>query len=184
MENFPAGLFNGHVEIFGHDFKVHCLQNGQKLQFNEFPEDLRNELADKYENHPTAKKSLQEWGIAPEDQLEHFTFCMYAGFDHVADFHEEHGMGAPEYHNHCGKRGDCKYENKCCSGLVVQHGKLTPREIEVAGLIGKCYSDKLICFELEISQDTLRNHKNSIERKAGVFGKVGIAIIAHKYKLI
>jgi len=183
MKIFPAGLVDQDIEIFGHDFKAGCLHNGQRKSFQEFPPELVEDLQEKYNNHPTAKKALSHWGIKEEDQLERFTFCMFAGFDHVPDFIDNAGLGAPEYHNHCGQRGDCPYEGKCCSGLVVENGKLSPREIEVAALIGKCYSDKLICFELGISQETLRHHKNSIERKTGVFGKVGIAIVAHKYKL-
>lgn len=184
MRIFPAGLIDQEIEIFGQNFKTSCLHGGQTLTFAEFPIKLRKALQKIYDHNSVAQKAMQDWGVQEDDQLERFTFCMYGGYDHIADFTEQEKFSNPEYHNHCGLRGNCKFEGKCCTGLNVANGRLTPREIEVAGLIGKCYSDKAICMEIEIAQDTLRNHKNSIERKAGVYGKVGIAVMAHKNNLV
>lgn len=185
MQALPAGLLDANGEIFGEDFKVWCLLNGERLPFSKFPAELIDALKEKLALDIEAQKSLKSWNIPKADHLERYTFCMYAGFDLVADFNHTHELHEPEYHNQCGIKDTCAHKGKLCTmHLKVKYGKLSPREIQVTRLIGQQYTDRQIAIELGISTETLRNHKNSTERKTGAIGKVGIAVIAHKYRLI
>ena len=45
---------------------------------------------------------------------------------------------------------------------------LTPREFEILGLIGECWSNRQIAAELEISLPTAKNHVHSLLAKLRV----------------
>lgn len=54
--------------------------------------------------------------------------------------------------------------------------KPTPRELEVARLIAREYTDKAIARELHISASTIYNHMQSVRTKLGVCSRIGVAI--------
>ena len=55
---------------------------------------------------------------------------------------------------------------------------LTPREVEIAGLVGEGRTNSGIAAELFITPGTVKTHVASIQRKLGVRNRVGIAVCA------
>ncbi|WP_461791701.1 hypothetical protein [Pedobacter sp.] len=165
MQALPPGLLDVNGEIFGENFKVWCLSNGERLCFDDFPPQLLRALEKKMSQDIQATACLIEWKVPEGERLERFTFCMYAGFDLVADFNHTHELHEPEYHNQCGIKDTCPYKGKLCTiHLKVKFGKLSPREIEVTRLIGKEYTDRQIAIELGISVDFVKsNHHLSFQ---------------------
>ncbi len=61
---------------------------------------------------------------------------------------------------------------------------LTPREVEVIGMIGKGLKSKVIARELLISEATVRHHLSSIYGKLGVDDRLNLVIYAYEKGLI
>lgn len=58
------------------------------------------------------------------------------------------------------------------SVLPQKEGALTPREIEVLQLVTDGHTDRSIGNQLEVSENTVRNHMKSVRRKLGVTNRV------------
>lgn len=54
--------------------------------------------------------------------------------------------------------------------------KLTPRQMEVARLIARDYSNKAICAELCLAPGTVVTHVDTIIHKLSVKTRVGVAV--------
>lgn len=61
---------------------------------------------------------------------------------------------------------------------------LTAREIEVIGMIGEGYKNKVIADRLSISEATVRHHLSSIYGKLGVEDRLNLVIVAYQKGLI
>jgi DNA-binding NarL/FixJ family response regulator len=59
-------------------------------------------------------------------------------------------------------------------------GALTPREVEIVGLVGKGLSNKEIARELGVSVPTVRTHLNKVYEKVGPVSRVELALYAAK----
>lgn len=57
-------------------------------------------------------------------------------------------------------------------------GALTPREVEIVGLVGKGLSNKEIARELGVSVPTVRTHLNKVYEKIGLVSRVELALYA------
>ena len=57
-------------------------------------------------------------------------------------------------------------------------GALTPREVEIVGLVGKGLSNKEIAHELGVSVATVRTHLNKVYEKVGPVSRVELALYA------
>ncbi|WP_316780443.1 helix-turn-helix domain-containing protein [Pedobacter antarcticus] len=180
----PPGLMDGSIEFFIYEHEVKCLYNGRVLSFNEFPEEILQIIDSDMAANPKAMKALFDWDITdPDEQMRQYIACRFGGFDNSPDINAE-GIIQPAEYVDCGRRGNCAYEGKLCSSIILKNGILTKREIDVLREIGRGFLDKEICDKLNISQDTLRSHKDSICCKADVQRKAGLSQLAYKYKLI
>lgn len=183
-QQLPPGLIDGSVEFFIHDRDVKCLYNSQVYKFADLPSHIIELVEAEMLAHPKAMKALADWDITDQnEQIRQFIACRFGGFDYQADISADGKIQPAEYID-CGRRGSCAYEGKLCTSLQLANGIVTRREIEVLKMIGQSYLDKEICDQLHISQDTLRNHKDSISQKAGVERKTALGILAHKLNLI
>lgn len=62
--------------------------------------------------------------------------------------------------------------------------KLSPREREVAALIGEGLSNRKIAERLSISETTVRHHLTSVFAKLGVGDRLELLVYAYRHKLI
>ncbi len=62
--------------------------------------------------------------------------------------------------------------------------QLTPREIEILNYVAQGYANKLIAFELGISENTIKNHLTAILSKLDVKDRTEAVVIAIKHGLI
>ena len=183
-QQIPPGLFDKSVEFMVKDHEIYCLHNGQLLKYVDFPSWIIETIQEDIYKNPKALKALVDWDISDEDEkIRQYICCRFGGFDNNPDI-DVNGVVSPAEYVQCGRRGKCAYEGKLCVSIVLENGILTKREIEVLVMIGQAKQDKEICSDLAIEQNTLRNHKNNIEEKAGVQGKVAMAILAHRYQLV
>jgi len=183
-QQIPPGLFDKSVEFMVKDHEIYCQHDGQRFIYSEFPAWIIETIKDDMFNHPKALKALVAWDITDQDeQIRQYICCRFGGYDNNPDISVD-GQVSPAEYVQCGRRGKCAHEGKLCVSIVLDNGVLTKREVEVLVMIGQAKQDKEICSDLAIEQNTLRNHKNSIEEKAGVQGKVAMAILAHKYQLV
>lgn len=70
-----------------------------------------------------------------------------------------------------------------CSSSHSELSKLTPREMEVASLVGGGLSYKAIATKLCISENTVRNHLRHIFDKLGICDRLQLALMAHDYSI-
>lgn len=70
-------------------------------------------------------------------------------------------------------------DNKSCA----QKNFFTKREIDIAILICKEFSNKQIAGELKISPHTVETHKKSMRNKTGSYTIVGVALYAARNNL-
>jgi DNA-binding NarL/FixJ family response regulator len=61
--------------------------------------------------------------------------------------------------------------------------RLTPREVEVVGLVSEGLNGERIAKQLRISEATVRNHLTSILGKLGLSNKFELAVYAHRHRL-
>jgi DNA-binding CsgD family transcriptional regulator len=59
-------------------------------------------------------------------------------------------------------------------------GALTPRELEIVDYVKRGKSNKLIAYELKLSENTVRNHLRNIMEKLGLQNRVQVATLAMK----
>lgn len=183
-QNLPPGLLDGSIEFFIHEREIKCLYEGTVWKFESFPAEVIAVIEDDMLKNPKALKALADWDITdPNDQIRQYIGCRFGGFDYNADISGDGKVQYAEYVN-CGRRGKCPYEGKLCASIQVEHGLLTPREIDVLKLIGQGLLDKEITDRLSITQDTLRTHKDNISAKAGIHRKSALAVLAYKLNLI
>ena len=61
--------------------------------------------------------------------------------------------------------------------------RLTPREVEIVGLVSEGLNGERISKQLRISEATVRNHLTSILGKLGLSNKFELAVYAHRHRL-
>lgn len=72
--------------------------------------------------------------------------------------------------------------NEAAAGRTGQFAVLTPREIEIAKLIGEGVSNKRIARHLAIAEQTVKGHLTAIFRKIGVVDRTKLALLfAHRH---
>jgi DNA-binding CsgD family transcriptional regulator len=180
----PPGLLDNATEFFIHEHEIKCLYKGSVLSFKDFPAEVITTIDNDMAANPKAMKALCDWDITdPDERMRQYIACRFGGFDNSPDICADGKIQPAEYVD-CGRRGICAYEGKLCSSIVLANGVLTKREIEVLRQIGLGLLDKEICDILNITQDTLRTHKDNLCLKSGVQRKAGLSILAFQYKLI
>jgi DNA-binding CsgD family transcriptional regulator len=181
--NLPAGLMDRSIEIWSTGHDVYFLFDGKRIRYEDAPPSLIRKFKNDMAKHPEMIKILRLMGfISLRDQLKQYLKCRYGNFDHIPDF-DHHGNSNPDHFN-CGHRGHCPYEGKLCARIMVEHGYLTPREVEIVKLVGCDLPDKQISGILRMSPNTLKNHKVNIMQKSGLHSQVGIAVFAVQHNLL
>ncbi|HTG73492.1 MAG TPA: response regulator transcription factor [Terriglobia bacterium] len=61
--------------------------------------------------------------------------------------------------------------------------RLTPREVEIVGLVSEGLNGERIAKQLRISEATVRNHLTSILGKLGLSNKFELAVYAHRHRI-
>lgn len=73
-------------------------------------------------------------------------------------------------------------QNEAAAGFTGRFAVLTPREIEIARLIGQGVSNKRIARHLAIAEQTVKGHLTAIFRKIGVVDRTKLALLfAHRH---
>ncbi|AII58858.1 chemotaxis protein CheY [Dehalococcoides mccartyi CG4] len=67
--------------------------------------------------------------------------------------------------------------------VQIEKSHLKPRELKVLSLLAKGKLNKEICFELQISMDTVKKDIHQLKSKYGVFNRTQLAIIATEMQL-
>lgn len=156
------------------------LSDGQVTYIEVLPDYFKMLLADKLSIDKVAQKGLDLMEIDDHDRrIEAYFNCNYSSYDGTADVTPSGKLGLPEFVP-CPSRETCKGEGLCCKFPY----NLSRVQVKVAKRVGRGMMDAEICHELGITQNTLRNHKNAIEIKIGMTGKIAIAVFALKYRLI
>lgn len=176
-----AGLIDKHTEFFTQAGKLYLAQNGVVSNEQEITNRFSQLLWLAIQANPQVQKGLNILGISnKKEQIFKYFQCNYADADGNADLTACGTLGEREFVR-CQKRcGNCMAEGLLCK---IPYG-ISTRELQVLKLIGKGLLDKEICDQLNIAQDTLRNHKDSISRKAGCSRKAQLSILANKLKLV
>jgi len=179
MQLLSTLVHNG-TEYFTSNNIRHAITSGKIEVIDHFPVDFYNLLLDKLNEDANAIRSLKKMGITNErEMVEHFFDCNYSAFGGDADVTSCGKLGNREVVP-CGKRDICPFEGKLCQ----LPNNITKREAQISRAIAKAKMDAEITKDLFISQNTLRNHKNNIEKKIGQTGKIAIAVWAEKVGLI
>lgn len=176
----PEALFSTSKEFFKNGESLYMLFNGSVTELKELPSDYYKLLKQKIDLDKNAQKGLDILRIFSENErVYQFFECNYASFDPACDVLRHGQLGATEFVD-CSKRDVCKAQGFLCT---IPAG-LSRRELQVARRIALGEMDAQICAELEITQSTLRNHKNNIELKIGSTGKIAIGVWAVKNKIV
>lgn len=178
MNYLSPSLTSAQAEFFADATAEYGTINGVTYAANDLPEAVKDILYQEIERDAEVRKELEIMQPEKDKQLGQFIRCRYPRFDGSPDIDLTGQLGAPEY-GYCCKRGMCRAEGILCTPVQLCNGALTKRETQVLRLIGAGLMDKEICSELFIAKDTLRNHKDSISRKAGVERKAALAVVAY-----
>jgi len=180
MMTLSLAWSTGSQEFFIIDDKIAHLTNGETVFIEDLTEQFKDLLQEELNRDLPAQKALIKLGITdPKEALNKFFHCNYSGFNSTPDITSCGKLGPREYIP-CTERNICLAEGQLCKFPR----QLTRREMQVASEVARGNPDKMICQDLNIDQNTLRNHKNNIEFKIQQKGKVAIAVFAIKYGLI
>jgi DNA-binding CsgD family transcriptional regulator len=183
-QKITPGLIDASVEFFLHDNEVLCITNGQTYAFSNFPTRVKNIVNEDMVKNTIAVDSLIDWGFEDLDsQMRQYISCRHGGHDTNADIDVDGNIQPSEYVN-CGRRGVCPYEGKICTSIELGNGILTRSEVAVLMQIGLGLLDKEIADLLNISEHTIRHHKDSIARKSGLDRKPALVGLAYQLGLI
>jgi DNA-binding CsgD family transcriptional regulator len=175
-----AGLIDSGIELLSHCGNDYAAINGMLNQIYEFPTAYKNAASAFIEENKQVENALIMLGFTcKEKQVKKFYFCNHSEADENPDVLSCGTLGEREFVR-CPNRGNCNAEGILCK---IPFG-MSKREIQVVSQIGKGFLDKEICENLNIAQDTLRNHKDHISQKAGLSRKAEIAVLAAKLNLV
>lgn len=183
--NIPAGLIDQNLEVFYSKEKgeLFATYQGQTIPFFELPRLVLDDFKNECFNDDKAMQLFDKQGVDdPKDRLFIYVKCKYGALDGEADWTLE-GLLQGEYWN-CKCNGNCALKSYFRQGLEATNGKLSDREVKVIREIATGKADKIIASDLFISENTLNNHKKSIQRKTGCTNKVEIANYANQKSLV
>lgn len=175
MNNTPAGLIDGNLEIFLVDNQVMAIDAGKVLNYMDLPEHKREPFQTELANDEAALSILiNDFGIQTNDDAEEqFVGCRYGSLNSTPDYDGKRlKTDAPV----CDHIADCTGFNIVCK---VPNG-LTRREYEIIRLIVNGKQDIEISFEFKIALPTVRTHLNNIREKIKVNNRVEIAAWARE----
>lgn len=180
MQNHFQSLIDDSKEFFELNNIDYVQSNGLVKAINRLPDEFCQLISKEIEKDRLAQRGFKNLEISDEySKIHMFYHCNYSKYDGVADISSTGILGPREYIS-CSKRGKCIAEGHICNFP----GGLTKRQIEISKMIARGFSDAQICSDLFIEQNTLRAHKNNIERKIGMTGKVSIGVWATRKKII
>ena len=133
--------------------------------------------------YPTKVEALIVLGFeAVSEQREKYCSCCFGAYDANPDV--INGQCRHNEYVPCIMRGSCPVEGILCSALKVGDDKiLSPREIEVLRLAGRCLLDKEIASQLDIAEQTVKVHLRHIREKSGLMNKKDLVLLAHQKNL-
>lgn len=167
-------------EFFEGGNSSYQLTEGEFTIIKGLPAHFYNLLKKELSTDILAQRGLNKLDIHIEsERIQKFYLCNYSASDEHPDIDANGNIGKREFVKCC-NRGKCPAEGTTCRFP----NNLSKKEIDVSRLIALGYSDAQICYELDIAQDTLRNHKNHIEIKIGLKGKPAIAAWTVKNEII
>ncbi len=180
MEIIHPAMFDRSSEFFSTGTGAHELCGGLVVSHTCLPVDYCKLLDSALINNAELSKCLDDWQIMLAEARRHkFYQCNYAAYDHKPDVCEDGSLGKREYVP-CSERGNCHHEGRFCK---IPFG-LTKKERDVLVLIAKGSLDKWIQEELNISENTLRFHKDNIRNKTGAQRKADQVAIAFQYNMV
>lgn len=180
ISTIQPAFSDGSFEFFDAGSCTYELTNGSFTPIVQLPAKFYSLLQEQLHSDKTAQRGLDKLGITdPEERIVKFYKCNYSESDEHPDINEKGKLGPREFVK-CFERTDCIAQNELCRFPAG----LSKREMQVARRIALGQMDAQICYELEITQNTLRNHKNNIEQKIGATGKVAIGVWAVKNNIV
>jgi DNA-binding CsgD family transcriptional regulator len=167
-------LQDGQAEAFVDEFDVLWIANGPK--WTTFESSTLNDLEpfseELYQDHK-AQLGLNMMHVFNSiNRLEKFIRCRYAGSDNKPDIDAD-GTRNPEY-KYCSERSTCFGCGMVCKKPKVQNGHLTFHECEIIALMATDIPDKQVAFSEHLSIHTINNIRRKVQRKLGVYTKLGI----------
>lgn len=186
-QNLPPGLMDKCLEIVW-DFDsqlLKALYGGQFICFKELPKHILKSLYHHMVKDTEAMIVLIDRG--PEDDFERMWLyykCKCGGFSLEPDMDAEGNVNGECWP--CGCGGQCILRPLFKDRLKAQEGYLTSREIEVIKeLTTPPFPPvKAVAVKLDVSESTLKNHKQHIFHKTGVDSIQELTSWAYKNGLI
>lgn len=175
-----TALYEQSFEFFEGGQHNYQLSSGDFTIIEVLPVEFTTLLTSELVGDKSAQKGLDKLGIHDQQKrVAKFYSCNYSASDEFPDIDLNGKLGPREFVR-CLERENCPAEGNLCKFPAG----LSKREMQIARRIALGQMDAQICYELEISQNTLRNHKNNIERKIGATGKIAIGVWAVRMNLI
>ena len=175
-----AGLKDGETEFYWDGPNGYVVKSGIRSGADALSDHDRSiiDSAMTLDHH----NALNDWQIFAEDQRRlKFLKCNSSTYDFTPDIKD--GKIQLEYVS-CSERGICKHEGKFCRALDINGVRITMTQLKIISMIRAGLYDKEICFQLGIAIQTLRTHKQAIEKKMDADRKVQVALKAVEYGII
>ncbi len=83
-------------------------------------------------------------------------------------------------------KGQCQFPKEAPKGVGIDNEQphLTPRQLEVLGLLAEGKPNKLIARQLEVSENTVRTHVGSILEQLNVISRTEAVLVAQRLGLV
>lgn len=161
----PAGIQPGETEFLEVAYELKALHEGNLKNIEELPSYILA-IVDMAIDHKK-RRALTSWMIFDYiGQIKQFLKCNASVADFTPDIKD--GVFTGEYCK-CPFRSKCEFEGKLCSVITAPNGEhLTMSELRITSHIRAGYYDKEIAYACGISENTVKVHKQNIQRKLQV----------------
>lgn len=179
--DIPAGIRDHEVEYFKINSEGFFMVDGMKMTYSNAPTAIKMLFYDEYvrDISDVPERLIVLKNISAGEEFETWMNCNFGGFNSTPDANLETGRISREF-------WDCGMKDSCLGyGVVCRNNfNLTRTEYNILQTYRNGLPEKIVSSNFKISQNTLRNHNQSILRKFKVHNKMEVLKVAEKEGVI
>ncbi|ANW96717.1 hypothetical protein AXE80_10725 [Wenyingzhuangia fucanilytica] len=158
---------DSNIELWGdkRTKKVFFTQNGNTKPFSKLPHKYHVMLLEQMQNDKVAFKEILKQHGSALNGLEAYTFCKYGALDSSPDLSDDELAKCENFLCNSQLPNPCACLKWKKITVRSNGNTLTTREIQLLELIGQKKSNKEITEIFNISENTLKTHRDNLHKK-------------------
>lgn len=152
--------------------EVIWLYQGRNYPWASIPKWVYRLCQKKYLSDPIATEQLGSLPISQDRQIELFIYHSYGSIDTKADIIDGELQPSENYRH----SKNCPSLEWATKNMTIEGVILNDRELFIIDCYKEDVPDKMIAFQLGITESTLNTHKRNLATKIGAQSKMGVLV--------